>query len=65
MYASEMQYQVLREHLFRRIEEGDIGTYRVTVVVGIPVLLRLTRHARAVAVERIAHIHVDRLAEAL
>ena len=35
------------------------------MVVGIPVTVRLSRHTRTVTMERILHIDIDRLAEAL
>ena len=65
MDATKVQNQILREHLLRDIDEGHIASHGVAMVVGIPVLRRLSRHAGTVAMERILHVDVDRLAEAL
>ena len=65
MNAAEVQYQVVAEHLFGDVDEGDIRAHRVAVLVGGPVLWRFTRHAGAVAPERILHIGVDGCAVAL
>ena len=53
MNATEVQNQILREHLFRGIKEGDIRTHRVAMVVGIPVFVGYSRDAGTIAMERI------------
>ena len=65
MYATKVKNEILREHLLSHIDEGHIATHRVTMVVGIPVFVRFSGHAGAVAVERILHVDIDGLAETL
>ena len=65
MNATEVQNQVLREHLLRDRDVGDIRPHRVAMVVGIPIFVRLTRHAGTVAMEGVLHVDIDRLAETL
>ena len=65
MNAAEVQDEVLSDHLVSDIDEGHVRAYGIAVVVGIPVLRGLTRHAGAVAVEGVLHVHIDGFAVAL
>ena len=65
MNAPEVQDEVLSDHLVSDIDEGHIRAYGIAVVVGIPVLRGFTRHAGAVAVEGVLHVHIDGFAKAL
>ena len=65
MNTAEMQDEVLREHLLRHVEKCYIRADGVAVVVGIPVLRGLTRHAGSVAMEGVLHVDIDGFAKAL
>ena len=62
MYTAEVENQILRKHLLGHVEESDILSYRITVLVSRPVLWRFTGHTGTVALERIIDIGIDRRA---
>ena len=65
MHATEMQDQILREHLFCDIDKRHIRAHRVPVLVGRPILWWLTRHAGSVPLEGIADVGIDGCTESL
>ena len=65
MYTSEMQDEVLREHLLRHLDKRYIRTHRVAVLVGCPVLRWLCGHAGTVSCKRVSDISINRYTIAL
>ena len=60
-----MENQMLRKHLFSHVEESDILSHRITVLVSCPVLWRFTGYTGTVALEGILDIGIDGCAIAL
>ena len=60
-----MENEMFREHLFRDIDKRHIRPHRISVVIGIPILIGLSCHTGTIAVERVLHVHVDWLSETL
>ena len=65
MHTSEVQNEILREHLFCDLDKCHILSHWVAVLVGRPVLGRFTRHARTILHKRIVDININWCAVAL
>ena len=53
---------MLRKHLLSHVEECDILSHRITVLVSRPVLWRFTGYTGSVALEGVFDIRIDRCA---
>ena len=66
MHTAKVQDQILLiQHFLRHFDKRHILSHGVAVLVGRPVLRRLSRHARTVLHKRVVDINIDRCAVAL